>query len=79
MMVSQVQPQEETQESLRKTKLIIVIEPRERSLHARQAPKGSTMFWSGDRSKGKVEARAFIGVSAGKTRRAEKQVKVQFE
>ena len=67
-MVSQVQPQEETQESLRKTKLITVIEPRERSLHARQAPKGSIMFWSGDGSKGKAEARAFIGVSAGKTR-----------
>ena len=67
-----MQPQEEREQKLRKTKFITLVDPRDRR-HATQGHMGKPQ-WSGGEEQGKVKARAFIGVSMGKTCRTGKTV-----
>lgn len=79
MMVSQVWPQEKTQERLKRTKIIIVTGPREWGQGARrvtecqgvtrEAPNFNQV--GEDRSKGRVQVRVFIGFF-GKERQGER-------
>lgn len=72
-MVSQVQPQEETKERLRKTKLITAPGPRDRRPRTLHRATAEAPWRTGGRSEsdGIAEATAFIGVSLGRKGRAE--------
>lgn len=64
-MVSRAQPPEEAWEKLRKIKLIILTDPRDRR-HA--MPHGKTPVQAEGRNKGSTETMVYIGVSLGKAR-----------
>lgn len=65
-MVSQVRPQEETQERLKKTKLIILTGPRNTAHQT--GPHGRGTRRSRGRRQERRKSRAFTGVSVGKAR-----------